>query len=338
IPLTYNQLTNIYLALGLPEAAEPYATEAYRLWIRNFGLISNRGITASRLLSRLYNNLGQLSKGLLYHEEAVRSAQTFYAGQNQQLIGYYKELSNLYKDMGYQEQYLIWVNKADSMVNMTADLPAHTRLTYLHSRAKLLHDEFDQSEAAIQLIKKVISQYEAIPNQQGYHLVNVANFKTTLAQILKSQKRYPEARQYLGEAHAVFDSLYPSRSFYAPFEWSDIAYLEKDQAAFEKHAKQLLSFFVKPREALSLPELLQADIQAYPDANSMKVLLRLADRFWQSYQRDPTEESLQLTILAFEQLDRWYDPYHREEVQYAYRLSEYRSWIYKGLLRSYVAD
>ncbi|MEL6593426.1 MAG: tetratricopeptide repeat protein, partial [Bacteroidota bacterium] len=53
IPLTYNQLANIYLALGLPEAAESYATEAYRLWIRNFGLKSRRGITASRLLSRL---------------------------------------------------------------------------------------------------------------------------------------------------------------------------------------------------------------------------------------------------------------------------------------------
>ncbi|MEL6653555.1 MAG: CHAT domain-containing protein, partial [Bacteroidota bacterium] len=93
-----------------------------------------------------------------------------------------------------------------------------------------------------------------------------------------------------------------------------------------------------PGKTLSLAALLQEDIQAYPDANSMKVLLRLADRLWQWYQREPTEQRLQLATLAFEQLDRWYDPYHREEVQYAYRLSEYRSWIYKGLLRAYVED
>lgn len=338
VPLTHNRIANIYMTLGLLDEAEPHAKEAYRLWMRNFGQQSPRGITASQLLGKLYWTIGRQSQGLLYHEEAVRSATALYQDQASKLLPYYSELSRLYHQMGFQQQYLEWFDRADSLANVATQLNPLQKASFYHIKAKFLHDERGQTKAGINLLEEAINIYQEIPFKQSYHYVNLADFHTSLAQLYKKLGRYDTANQYIDYAYAVYDSLYPTRRFYGHFERLDIAYLANDTNTFFANATKLIQFLVQTEESLSLSDLLQQNIQVYPEANNLKVTLRLADRLWQLYERHPSETHLRLARLAFEQLDRWYDPYHREEIQYAHRMAEYRSWIYKGLLRVYVAD
>ncbi|MEL7534467.1 MAG: CHAT domain-containing protein, partial [Bacteroidota bacterium] len=137
---------------------------------------------------------------------------------------------------------------------------------------------------------------------------------------------------------AIYDSLYPTRRYYGHFERMDIAFEEGDSSSFWENALRMTQFLVQSEADTSLEALLQEEIQVYPTANLIKSSLRMADRFWLMYQKYPNDTHLKITRLAFEQLDRWYDPYHRDEIQYSHLMAEQRSWIYKGLLRAYVAD
>ncbi|MFK7925437.1 MAG: tetratricopeptide repeat protein [Bacteroidia bacterium] len=327
VALTHNRIANINMTLGLLDEAEPHAKEAYRLWIRNFGQQSPRGITASRLLGKLHWTIGRQSQGLLYYEEAVRSATAVYQNQASKLLPYYSELSKLYHQMGFQQQYLEWFERADSLANVATQLAPHQKANFYHIKAKYLHDEHGQSKAGINLLREAIDIYQTIPFKQKYHYVNLADFHTSLAQLYKETGQYDTAYQHIDYAYAVYDSLYPTRRYYGHFERLDIAYLAKDTTSFLTNASHFIQFLVQSEDAHSLSDLLQQNIQAYPEANTLKAALRLADRLWQFYEQYPSDTHLRLARLAFEQLDRWYDPYHREEVQYAHRMAEHRSWI-----------
>lgn len=338
IPLTENRLASIYMTLGLLDEAEPHAKEAYRLWVRNFGVQSRRGITASRLLGRLYWTRGQQSKGLLYYEESVGSATVVYKDQPANLLSYYRELSRLYKQMGFRTQSLLWFERADSLSSIYTNPNVLSQASFYHIKAKHLHDEKGQTEAGIAMIHQAIDIYEAIEYKQNYHYVNMADFHTSMAQLLKNLGRYDSARQCIDYAYAIYDSLYPTRRYYGHFERLDIAIEAGDTASFWDNSRKMTQFLVKTDEELPLASLLQKEIQVFPDGNTIKAALRMADRFWLMYQKYPSDTHLKIVRLAFEQLDRWYDPYHRDEVQYSHQMAEQRSWIYKGLLRAYVAE
>lgn len=337
IPLTHNQIAKINLTLGLPAEAEYHAKEAYRLWVRNFGLQSQRGITASRLLGQLYWTMGQQSKGIFYYEEAVRSVGIVYKDNPSKQLGYYTELSRLYDQMGFKSQYIDWVRRADSIANIAEDLGIQAKTSYLHTKAKFLNEELQQNKAAVQMMDETIRLYQTIPFKQKYHYVNLADFNTSLSQMLKEAGQYEQAFTHIDFAYSIYDSLYPTRRYYGHFERSDIAYLAQDTSVFLHNAANLIQFLVQTEDDLSFQQLLKRDIQAYPDANTLKASLRIADRLWQFYEQYPSDTHLEWVQLAFEQLDRWYDPYHREEVQYNHKMAEHRSWIYKGLMRAYIA-
>jgi CHAT domain-containing protein len=228
------------------------------------------------------------------------------------------------------------LEKADSLLQTTENPSIRVQGQVYHHWGQYYKERKDFAQA-YPYLTRAISVLQPHLAKQRLARIQVADYHTTYAQALKDNRQHDSALFHLERAFQYYQSDFSQRLFYIYFERADNYFLLGDTAAFFREAQHLIASFQRGEAstARSLPELLQKDLEIYPDMIPVKVMLRLADRFWELYQQYPTEDHLQLATAAFSQLDRWYGPYIQENLRLTALEAEYRSWIYKGLLRSY---
>ena len=336
LPLAHHNLAALYQGYGLHEAAIRHEKLAYDIWLRLYGRKHHRILSACTLLSRLYMSAGKTEQALLYRFEALNIAEELFTDNPIVLAREYLETAKAYSSYGGENNRLKNLRHADSLLQTIEDPPASLQGQIYHHWGQYYKGKKDFAQARPYLTRAIAVLQPYLATQRLAR-IQVADYHTTYAQALKDEQQHDSALFHLERAFLYYQDNFSQRQYYIYFERADNYFLLGDTAAFFREAQHLISFFQQGKASTehSLIALLQKNLEIYPDIWPVKVMLRLADRLWELYEQYPSENHLQLATAAFSQLDRWYGPYIQENLRLTTLEAEYRSWIYKGLLRSY---
>lgn len=336
VPLTLHQIAMVYQNLGMYEEALPFETRAYQLWKQLNGVNSDRVLTATGSLGGLYQNMDQHDQSILYAQEGFAIAQRLYADVPDRQVSHALRLASAYRNTGQDSLAIHWINEAEQLFNQSGKARGESYAWIASNRSKTYRKQKEYPQA-IHSMEQAVQAMETKAQQGALGKIYQADFYIQLAQTYMEAGQYDSIQGLLQLAGDIYHEYYPQRNFYVSYELAHLAFLRRDTTALVPHAIQLLADIQGEPQLNSLTAMLSRPIERYPETRSITTLLRQADWFWVVYEQygDPTY--LIWSQLAFEQLDRWYDPLRSNRVQPTPQMASFRKWISKGLLRCYAA-
>lgn len=337
VPLTLHQIAMVYQNLGMHEDALPYERRAYQLWKQLYGVNSDRVLTSTRSLGGLYQDMDQHDQSILYAQEGFAIAERLYADAPDRQVKHALRLVSAYRNAGQDSLTLHWINQAEKLFNRSGEGRGEY-YAWIASNRSMSHRKQKEFPQAIRYMKQAVQAMETKAQQGALGKIYQADFYIQLAQTYLEAGQPDSVQGLLQLAGDIYRAYYPRRNFYVSYELAHLAFERRDTAALVPHSIRLLADIQGTPPLNSLSAMLTRPIESYPQARSITTLLRQGDWFWVLYEQygDPTY--LRWSQLAFEQLDRWYDPLRSNRVQPTPQMASFRKWISKGLLRCYAAQ
>lgn len=337
IPLTLHQIATVYRNLGKSEEVLSLEQRAYRLWEALYGENSDRALTATQTLSQLYEQNGKLGQALIYAQKTQAIANVRFAAEPAKRAAYVRAMASLYERMGEDSLWLGGLRQAADLLAQSADPPANEKAWLSSSWGKYYRQQ-KQYPRARRFFHQALSQMKTYGDDSPLGKVYQADFMIQLAQIFIDEGLYDSTTYYLDQATVIYDQHYPQRSYYPRYERLHVAAARGDTTALFQAAEALLAQMQEQPTARGLDTQLLQPITGYPETNRITVLMRQADILWKTYEEYGKARHLEWAMLAFEQLDRWYDPVQSDRIQPDPKSNSFGRWINKGLMRSYTAQ
>ncbi|MEL6671222.1 MAG: CHAT domain-containing tetratricopeptide repeat protein [Bacteroidota bacterium] len=335
IPLNLHQMAVIYDELGMFDKALPLSLRAYNLWVELYGFWSDRVLTSTRTLNSLFASLGNEEQAIIYAKKGIEITDSIYHFDPNRRISAHAILSRTYESFGKKA---LWAEELDKIGDILAsfDQKSPIQHTYYSARGRWYNKQKRYAEA-VDIFRRARDLIYPVTSGAATHWIRLAGNYINLAQNFKGIAAYDSALYYQDEALKIYAETYPRRNFYTYFEQLDTYFLMGDTTRALAAMGELLRDFSGTKEK-DLGKLLSLPLERFPDHQSVKVMLRTADHLWRAYAATGKQAYLTNAKLAFEQLDTWYDPIHRVRLRFSRPMAEFRTWIYKGLLRVYAAE